>query len=110
MSTPDQHLAFADSRPPRYHHTDVDGDRLLITTADIPGLGHGVHFRTDQQGSSIPLDEIPALLDQLQEIATCPACETPPLDWCAACRRCACDRHDCCSRPASQGTIAGEGS
>ncbi|MEU6222276.1 hypothetical protein [Streptomyces sp. NPDC047042] len=56
-------------RPPRYHHTDVDGDRLLITTADIPNVGPGVMFRTDPNGSSVPLAEIPNLINRLREIA-----------------------------------------
>lgn len=56
-------------QPPRYHHTDVDGDRLLITTADIPDVGPGVMFRTDPNGSSVPLAEIPNLMARLQEIA-----------------------------------------
>lgn len=61
-------IAFADPKPPRFHHTDVDGDRLLITTASIPGRGAGVHFRTDPNGSSVPVAEIPALIDRLREI------------------------------------------
>ncbi|WP_019548440.1 hypothetical protein [Streptomyces sulphureus] len=95
-------VAFVDPQPPRFHHTDIDGDRLLITTADIPSQGRGVHFRTDEPGSSVPLDKIPELLSALQEIATCPACEAPPLEWCAACGRCRCDRHDECTRPLAE--------
>jgi hypothetical protein len=52
----------------RYHHTDADGDRLLIapaSTNDEPG----VFFRTDPNGSSVPLTELPALLAQMQRIA-----------------------------------------
>ncbi|WP_367138931.1 MULTISPECIES: hypothetical protein [Streptomyces] len=56
-------------QPPRYHHTDVDGDRLLVTTAEIPGVGAGLYFRTDQQGSSLPLSDLPALIEQLTVIA-----------------------------------------
>jgi hypothetical protein len=29
----------------------------------------------------------------------CPACDAPPLEWCVGCGRCACDRHDHCTRP-----------
>ncbi|MFJ8054917.1 hypothetical protein [Streptomyces sp. NPDC096142] len=62
-------VVIHDPRPPRYHHTDIDGDRLLITTADLPGIGPGVMFRTDPNGSSVPLAEIPNLMARLQEIA-----------------------------------------
>lgn len=53
---------------PTFHHTDVDGDRVAITTAYIPGQGAGVYFRTDPQGSSVPVDEIDALIEQLRVI------------------------------------------
>ncbi|MEV5606983.1 hypothetical protein [Streptomyces sp. NPDC052225] len=56
-------------QPPRYHHTDIDGDRLLITTAEIPEVGAGVYFRTDSPGSSVPVAQIPQLIDRLREIA-----------------------------------------
>ncbi|MCE7083470.1 hypothetical protein [Streptomyces sp. ST2-7A] len=86
-------------QPPRYHHTDTDGDLLLITTAEIPQRGPGVYFRTDPRGSSVPLDEIPALLEALEEIATCPACEAPPMEWCITCKKCRCETHENCARP-----------
>jgi hypothetical protein len=53
--------------PPEYKHTDVDGDRLLIITADINGTP-GVYFRTTPNGCSVPLSEMPALLAELQVI------------------------------------------
>jgi hypothetical protein len=53
----------------RYAHTDVDGDRLLISTALMPGNVPGIYFRTDPNGSSVPLSELPALIAQLQVIA-----------------------------------------
>jgi hypothetical protein len=62
-------VAFVDPTPPSYSFADVDGDRLMITTADIPGQGAGVYFRTDVTGSSVPVAEIPALIDRLREIA-----------------------------------------
>ncbi|MGW2837344.1 hypothetical protein ACWCWD_06485 [Streptomyces sp. NPDC001493] len=68
-STPHTIVAFIDPQPPRYHHTDPDGDRLLITTADIPGVGPGIYFKTDEQGSGVPLAELDALIASLHEIA-----------------------------------------
>jgi hypothetical protein len=61
-------VAIVDPKPPRYHHADVDGDRLLITTADIDGTP-GVYFKTDPNGSSVPLSDLPELIARLQEIA-----------------------------------------
>jgi len=55
--------------PDRFTHTDVDGDKLLITTAFVPGHGSGVYFRTSPNGSSVLLADIPALIAQLQVIA-----------------------------------------
>lgn len=52
-----------------YKHTDVDGDRLLISTALFDDGTPGIYFRTDPNGSSIPLTELPALITQLQVIA-----------------------------------------
>lgn len=52
-----------------YKHTDVDGDRLLISTAVMPGNVAGIYFRTDPNGSSVPVTELPALIAQLQVIA-----------------------------------------
>ena len=52
-----------------YKHTDVDGDRLLISTALFDDGTPGIYFRTDANGSSIPLAELPALVAQLQVIA-----------------------------------------
>ncbi|WP_063735591.1 hypothetical protein [Streptomyces sp. RTd22] len=65
----DMRIAFVQpDQPPRYHHTDVDGDRLLITTADIPGTGPGVYFKTDPNGSSVPVADLPALIGKLTAI------------------------------------------
>lgn len=57
----------------RYTHTDVDGDRLLISTAAI-GMEDGtvvpgIYFRTDHNGSSLPFEDLPGLIAQLQVIA-----------------------------------------
>lgn len=52
-----------------YKHTDIDGDRLLISTALMPNNVPGVYFRTDPNGSSVSLDDLPALMAQLQAIA-----------------------------------------
>jgi hypothetical protein len=52
-----------------YKHTDIDGDRLLISTALYPDGTPGIYFRTDPNGSSVPLADLPALIAQLQVIA-----------------------------------------
>jgi hypothetical protein len=52
-----------------YKHTDIDGDRLLISTALMPDNVSGIYFRTDPNGSSVPLADLPALIAQLQVIA-----------------------------------------
>jgi hypothetical protein len=52
-----------------YKHTDVDGDRLLISTALFDDGTPGIYFRTDPNGSSVTLAELPALIAQLQVIA-----------------------------------------
>jgi hypothetical protein len=52
-----------------YKHTDIDGDRLLISTALMPDNVPGIYFRTDPNGSSVPLTDLPALIAQLQVIA-----------------------------------------
>lgn len=52
-----------------FKHTDVDGDRLLISTALFDDGTPGIYFRTDPNGSSITLAELPALIAQLQVIA-----------------------------------------
>ncbi len=62
-------------RPDRYHCTDVDGDRLPIAPADVNGQPD-VHFKTDPQGSSVLLDDLPALLEQPQLIAAAAKNET----------------------------------
>ncbi|MEU9498192.1 hypothetical protein [Streptomyces sp. NPDC048196] len=55
--------------PSRYSHTDVDGDRLLISTALFDDGTPGIYFRTDPNGSSVPLADLPGLIAQLQVIA-----------------------------------------
>jgi hypothetical protein len=52
-----------------FKHTDVDGDRLLISTALFDDGTPGIYFRTDPNGSSITLAELPGLIAQLQVIA-----------------------------------------
>lgn len=44
-----------------YRYKDVDGDRLAVFTADIPGKGNGVNVRTDRPGCSVPTADAPAL-------------------------------------------------
>lgn len=55
--------------PSRFMHTDVDGDRLLISTALFEDGTPGLYFRTDSNGSSVPLTDLDALIAQLQVIA-----------------------------------------
>lgn len=64
----DTRFAFVSPEPPKFTNTDVDGDRLLITTAEIPDVGAGVYFLTDPQGSSVPLSRFDELIESLQEI------------------------------------------
>jgi hypothetical protein len=52
-----------------YKHTDGDGDRLLISTALFDDGTPGIYFRTDPNGSSITLADLPGLIAQLQVIA-----------------------------------------
>jgi hypothetical protein len=61
--------AGAVPHPSRFTHTDVDGDRLLISTALFDDGTPGLYFRTDPNGSSLPLTDLDALLAQLQVIA-----------------------------------------
>ncbi|MFJ8163843.1 hypothetical protein ACIRBY_23350 [Streptomyces sp. NPDC096136] len=55
--------------PSRFTHTDIDGDRLLISTALFDDGTPGIYFRTDPNGSGLPLTELERLLAQLQVIA-----------------------------------------
>ncbi|ARX81578.1 hypothetical protein SMD44_00976 [Streptomyces alboflavus] len=52
-----------------FKHTDEDGDRLLIATALLADNKPGIYFRTDHNGSSLPVDDLPRLIAQLQSIA-----------------------------------------
>lgn len=62
-------IAFAITPPePKWTSEDSDGDLLLITTSDEPGVGHGVYFRTTEAGSSVHVSKVPALIEKLQEI------------------------------------------
>lgn len=49
-----------------FKFTDVDGDRMSIFDADIPGTGPGVNIKTDRNGCSVPDYEIPELAASLQ--------------------------------------------
>lgn len=64
-------IAFVDSAPARapYVYTDVDGDGLAVHKAEIPDLGPGVNIITAQCGASIPLADIPALIDGIWGVA-----------------------------------------
>lgn len=53
----------------RFAHTDIDGDRLLISTAVMPDAVPGLYFRTDPNGSTVPLTDLPYLIARLQVIA-----------------------------------------
>lgn len=51
-----------------YRYTDVDGDRLSVFPADIPGKGEGVNIRTTHDGASIPVSDIPKLILALAQV------------------------------------------
>jgi hypothetical protein len=68
QAEPKQYRTDPDDRP-TYHHTDVDGDRLLASVGIVPDVGPSIYFRTDRSGSSIPLDDLPAFIARLQTIA-----------------------------------------
>ncbi|MCX5176756.1 hypothetical protein [Streptomyces virginiae] len=61
--------AGAIPHPSRFTHTDADGDRLLISTALFDDGTPGLYFRTDPNGSGLPLTDLDALIAQLQVIA-----------------------------------------
>lgn len=67
---PDQIIAFAEpDAPDGYQFTDVDGDRIGVWPADIPGVGRGVNIRTDRLGCSIPRDEVEAFIQAVRGAA-----------------------------------------
>lgn len=67
---PDQIIAFAEPDPPTgYTFTDVDGDRIGVWPAVIPGVGRGVNIRTDRLGCSIPLGEVEAFIQAVRDAA-----------------------------------------
>ncbi|MFJ3200971.1 hypothetical protein [Streptomyces sp. NPDC086989] len=61
--------AGAIPHPSRYSHSDEDGDRLLISTALLNDGTPGIYFRTDPNGSGVPLTDLDALIAQLHVIA-----------------------------------------
>ncbi|MFF0894721.1 hypothetical protein [Streptomyces sp. NPDC003278] len=71
----EQYKRDSDGRP-TWASADVDGDRLLIAPAVFVApdsaadpVAPGIYFRTDRNGSSIPLADLPALIARLQTIA-----------------------------------------
>lgn len=67
---PDQIIAFAEPDPiPGWKFTDVDGDRIGVWPAVIPGVGRGVNIRTDRLGCSIPLGEVDAFIQAVRDAA-----------------------------------------
>lgn len=67
---PDQIIAFAEPDPPTgYTFTDVDGDRIGVWPANIPGVGRGVNIRTDRLGCSIPRGEVEAFIQAVRDAA-----------------------------------------
>lgn len=55
-----------------YRFKDVDNDQIAVFPAEIPrreGVGNepGVNIRTSPNGSSLPLSEIPKLIDELEK-------------------------------------------
>jgi len=54
---------------PEFRYSDVDGDRLMFTTAVDPEDGaHGVYFRTDIGGCAVRLEHLDALINHLNVV------------------------------------------
>lgn len=51
-----------------FRYEDVDGDKLAVFDADIPGLGKGVNIRTSYDGCSLPMGDVPALIKVLTDV------------------------------------------
>lgn len=51
-----------------WKYTDVDGDRIAVFTADINGTP-GVYFKTDANGSSIPLADLEQFIGAVRATA-----------------------------------------
>lgn len=58
-------IHFAEPEAAAFTYTDIDGDRAAIFTAVIPDLGAGINLKTDQFGCSIPLADVPALVEAI---------------------------------------------
>jgi hypothetical protein len=54
-------VAEPDPNEPTFKYTDVDGDRIVVNTADIDGVP-GIYIRTDHAGCSVPAAEVPLLV------------------------------------------------
>lgn len=51
-------------------YEDVDGDKLALFTAVIPGVGAGVNIRTSPRGCSVAADDIEGLINALRVTLT----------------------------------------
>jgi hypothetical protein len=51
-----------------WKYTDQDGDRIVVFTANIDGTP-GVYFRTDPNGSAIPLADLEAFIAAVRDTA-----------------------------------------
>ena len=60
-----------------FSFADVDGDRIAVFRADIPGEGLGVNIRTDRNGCSLPDADIPRLITALQTVLKVNEMTTP---------------------------------
>lgn len=65
----DMIVVYSDPKPRRYHHVDVDGDRLGIFPAVLPDGRRGVNIRTDSAGSTVLKEDIPALIEALNALS-----------------------------------------
>lgn len=66
---PEEIIVIANPKPRRYHHVDVDGDRLAIFPAVLPDGRRGVNFRTDLRGSTVLKEDLPALIEALNTLS-----------------------------------------
>jgi hypothetical protein len=51
----------------KYHFTDMDGDRLAVFPAEVPGHKPGVNIKTDPDGSTLLAEDIPAFIQAVHD-------------------------------------------
>lgn len=71
-----------------YRYRDTYGDRIMAWRVSIPKKGPGLGIRTGISGCAVPLEEIPRLIEALQEAAQeLGHAEGKPcgMPWCGPC-------------------------